>query len=171
MAKDLNKQTFEQTLHHNLQRLTTHQQDALLIAHGATGSGKTYSLFAGLAEQKHAVELGLLPRASRRLFAAAAADTRCRIEISAVEVHNENVRDLLDVEAPTLRIFEELPTGVQATASELAGDVYDESTEAMAAKGRGAGMPCLRGPRLSLPGLRGAALHSCTPRWPTNAGK
>ena len=34
------------------------------------------------------------------------------------------------------QLFEELPTGVQATASELAGDVYDESTEAMAAKAR-----------------------------------
>jgi len=64
---------------------------ACVLAYGQTGSGKTYSLL------QDSGDIGLLPRVCATLFKAVAEDkdaTYC-IHVSAVQVYNEQVEDLL----------------------------------------------------------------------------
>jgi kinesin family protein C1 len=59
-----------------------------VIAHGASGSGKSHTLFGGGEE-------GIAPRALRLLVEQAAAEGRPPLLLSVLEVYGERVRDLL----------------------------------------------------------------------------
>eukprot|EP00928_Gymnodinium_smaydae_P011409 TRINITY_DN14213_c0_g1_i1.p1 TRINITY_DN14213_c0_g1~~TRINITY_DN14213_c0_g1_i1.p1 ORF type:complete len:1130 (+),score=282.00 TRINITY_DN14213_c0_g1_i1:270-3392(+) len=67
-----------------------------VIAYGQTGSGKTYTMVGGGAPSATGSEEGMAPRAIRRVFAhLAAGNGGWRVQVSALEVYNERVRDLL----------------------------------------------------------------------------
>ncbi|XP_058017976.1 stAR-related lipid transfer protein 9 isoform X1 [Ahaetulla prasina] len=64
-----------------------------LFAYGQTGSGKTYTMMGTPAS------IGLTPRICQGLFsregASSKQSTSCRVEVSFLEIYNEQVRDLL----------------------------------------------------------------------------
>lgn len=72
-----------------------------VIAYGAGGSGKTFTL-AGpdLSPALNEEQFGILPRLVRSLFHAlsSSVDVKARVEVSYVQVYNEEVRDLLSDE-------------------------------------------------------------------------
>ncbi|KAM6460592.1 stAR-related lipid transfer protein 9 isoform 2-T2 [Liasis olivaceus] len=64
-----------------------------LFAYGQTGSGKTYTMMGTPAS------IGLTPRICQGLFSREGASSKqsasCRVEVSFLEIYNEQVRDLL----------------------------------------------------------------------------
>jgi len=65
--------------------------NACIFAYGQTGAGKTFTMM-GTSKDK-----GLIPRISENLFACFenSSETSCRVEISYIEIYNEQARDLL----------------------------------------------------------------------------
>ena len=63
-----------------------------MFAYGATGSGKTYTMLG-----KNATEKGIMPRAVSDLFKLLQKrkDKEFRIQVSYIEIYNEEIRDLL----------------------------------------------------------------------------
>ena len=66
--------------------------NATVFAYGATGSGKTYTMLG-----KNATEKGIMPRAVSDLFKLLQKrkDKEFRIQVSYIEIYNEEIRDLL----------------------------------------------------------------------------
>ena len=69
-----------------------------ILAYGQTGSGKTFSM--GTAAENVAQigdDDGLIPRAVQDLFATiqSKCDSNAHVELSYLEVYNEEIRDLL----------------------------------------------------------------------------
>ncbi|KAG5183925.1 P-loop containing nucleoside triphosphate hydrolase protein, partial [Tribonema minus] len=97
-----------------------------ILAYGQTGSGKSYSMMGLEPVHRSQVrtEDGLIPRICESLFAEIAEATRCDgggdgaelsfgVEVSYLEIYNEQVRDLFGPQAapgrapPTLRVRED----------------------------------------------------------------
>jgi len=70
-----------------------------ILAYGQTGSGKTYTMGSNFTERSGDGEtLGVIPRVVEEVLAALdeqAGDTESTLQISFLEVYNEQVRDLL----------------------------------------------------------------------------
>ena len=86
-----------------------------VFAYGQTGSGKTHTMLGSPEDP------GLIPRVLQYLFASLAADaqkqnpsmeTRHIVRVSYVEIYNERVTDLLDPEAGTKNLRENIKRGV-----------------------------------------------------------
>ena len=78
--------------------------NATVLAYGQTGSGKTFTMgTAGDASRDFASEserepLGVIPRVMRTLFERVASlpgDTSVQIKVGFIEIHKEEIRDLL----------------------------------------------------------------------------
>ena len=83
---------------------------AVIFGYGATGSGKTYTMYggewtAGTARDPdmgaEADQTGLAARIVHGLYTSPAFQTSCQVAIQALEVYNEQVFDLLSSEALT----------------------------------------------------------------------
>ncbi|GAB4852240.1 Kinesin-like protein KIN-4A [Ancistrocladus abbreviatus] len=73
--------------------------NATVLAYGQTGSGKTYTMGTGF---KDGVQMGLIPQVMDALFSKIETLKRqieFQLHVSFIEIHKEEVRDLLD---PTL---------------------------------------------------------------------
>ncbi|KAJ8612119.1 hypothetical protein CTAYLR_002420 [Chrysophaeum taylorii] len=69
--------------------------NATIFAYGQTGTGKTYTIEGSLADDEHA---GIVPRAAREIYERLDGKD-CSVRVSALEVYNEELADLLaDVE-------------------------------------------------------------------------
>ncbi|KAL0044209.1 hypothetical protein WJX82_004352 [Trebouxia sp. C0006] len=81
-----------------------------ILAYGATGSGKTFTMLGSFNENADVDNAGLIPRALRDLFAKTVQlggeDDRqhCRICMSYVEIYNERLHDLLQPFKPNARL-------------------------------------------------------------------
>ncbi|DBA96954.1 hypothetical protein WJX77_010368 [Trebouxia sp. C0004] len=81
-----------------------------ILAYGATGSGKTFTMLGSFNENADVDNAGLIPRALRDLFAKTlqlgGEDDRqhCRICMSYVEIYNERLHDLLQPFKPNARL-------------------------------------------------------------------
>lgn len=67
---------------------------ATVFAYGQTGSGKTHTM---LGYEDSAEQLGVIPRALADLFAyveQAKGKRVCDVEVSVLEIYNEQLRDL-----------------------------------------------------------------------------
>lgn len=87
-----------------------------IFAYGQTSSGKTYTMVGDDEEG----EEGVLQLAARHIFQliAACPDRDFLLRVSFVEIYNENIRDLLDPETPSLAIREDPRKGVYIEAKE-----------------------------------------------------
>ncbi|XP_065056328.1 kinesin-like protein KIF16B [Rhopilema esculentum] len=65
--------------------------NACIFAYGQTGAGKTFTMMGS------GKNTGLIPRISEKLFTSldSSSETSSRVEISYIEIYNEQVRDLL----------------------------------------------------------------------------
>tara|TARA_Y100000389_G_scaffold172606_1_gene181132 strand:+ start:3324 stop:4637 length:1314 start_codon:yes stop_codon:yes gene_type:complete len=86
-----NKDVFSKTIYKDISDLKSN----LLIAYGQTGSGKTHTL-TGTKD-----ELGLIPLAVDKLL----NDDVC-LELSVLEIYNDQIYDLLEPSKRTIEIFE-----------------------------------------------------------------
>lgn len=75
--------------------------NATLLAYGQTGAGKTYSM-GTFGNDDDADDVGILPRACQDLFDT--IDEKCdgngKVELSYLEIYNEEIRDLLSDKTP-----------------------------------------------------------------------
>lgn len=84
-------------------------QSSCVMCYGATGAGKTFTMMgpehSRSPQSRHA---GLISRCLAHLLECRAGDTAitATIRVSAVDVYNENVYDLLDAETPRLAVRE-----------------------------------------------------------------
>lgn len=87
-----------------------------IFAYGQTSSGKTYTMVGDEVEG----EEGVLHLAARDVFRliSETQDRDFLLRVSFVEIYNENIRDLLDPEMPTLQIREDPRKGVYLEAHE-----------------------------------------------------
>ncbi|XP_047978740.1 kinesin-like protein KIN-4A isoform X1 [Salvia hispanica] len=70
--------------------------NATVLAYGQTGSGKTYTMGTSL---KDGCQTGLIPKVMNALFhkiESQKGDTEVQLHVSFIEIHKEEVRDLLD---------------------------------------------------------------------------
>ncbi|KAG6406917.1 hypothetical protein SASPL_134534 [Salvia splendens] len=70
--------------------------NATVLAYGQTGSGKTYTMGTSL---KDGCQTGLIPKVMNALFRkieSQKGDTEVQLHVSFIEIHKEEVRDLLD---------------------------------------------------------------------------
>ncbi|CAH9144871.1 unnamed protein product [Cuscuta epithymum] len=70
--------------------------NATVLAYGQTGSGKTYTMGTGF---KDGFQTGLIPQAMNSLFSKIETlkhQTEFQLHVSYIEIHKEEVRDLLD---------------------------------------------------------------------------
>jgi hypothetical protein len=82
--------------------------NATVLAYGQTGSGKTFTMGCGknvplLPE----TELGILPRAIRQLYSSIeerSSEAEFLIKCAFVEIHNEEIKDLLHPATPSKSI-------------------------------------------------------------------
>eukprot|EP01137_Pigoraptor_chileana_P036915 Opistho-2@33248 len=77
-------------------------RNALVVAYGQTGSGKSHTMFGpAVSGGIRGNDVGLVQRASFRLFESIAADCVCfySTKVSIVEIYNNALRDLLDGDA------------------------------------------------------------------------
>ncbi|XP_057779688.1 kinesin-like protein KIN-4A isoform X2 [Salvia miltiorrhiza] len=71
--------------------------NATVLAYGQTGSGKTYTMGTSL---KDGCQTGLIPKVMNALFSkieSQKGDIEFQLHVSFIEIHNEEVRDLLDL--------------------------------------------------------------------------
>lgn len=85
-----------------------------ILAYGQTGSGKTYTMSGGLEGTD---QEGILPRAIRDLFCAKSNhDGDVAITLTYVEIHNDEIRDLLSeecsIENSPLKLRDQGPEGI-----------------------------------------------------------
>lgn len=81
-----------------------------ILAFGQTGSGKTHTMMGSVAVPE---EFGIVPRAIRTIFEEKeAASDEFNVEISYVEIYNENVYDLLGPNA-TKDLSQKVPLPVR----------------------------------------------------------
>jgi len=87
-----------------------------IFAYGQTSSGKTYTMVGDEVEG----EEGVLHLAARDVFRliSETQDRDFLLRVSFVEIYNENIRDLLDPDTPTLQIREDPRKGVYLEAHE-----------------------------------------------------
>lgn len=99
-----------------------------VMAYGQTGSGKSYCMMgpnpASFSQPGGSEREGIVPRLCRRLFQladhcnsgarrdAAAGVEFVRVEVSYVELYNEEIRDLLNPGSGPLKLRETPATGV-----------------------------------------------------------
>ena len=75
--------------------------NSTVLAYGQTGSGKTYTMGSSSWSALSDKELGVLPRAFRQIFdaknarEAAGGGSQMVLKASFVEIHNEELRDLV----------------------------------------------------------------------------
>uniref|UniRef100_A0A8C4X2V4 Kinesin motor domain-containing protein n=1 Tax=Erpetoichthys calabaricus TaxID=27687 RepID=A0A8C4X2V4_ERPCA len=71
-----------------------------IFAYGQTGSGKTYTLGGGHVVAASDEEKGIIPRAIHEIFQSIAENhnTDFTVKVSYIEVHKEELRDLLELE-------------------------------------------------------------------------
>lgn len=74
--------------------------NATILAYGQTGAGKTHTMGSAAAtftEEEEKEEDGMIPRACIDLFenVEKKCDGNCRVELSYLEIYNEEIRDLL----------------------------------------------------------------------------
>ena len=81
--------------------------NATVFAYGQTGSGKTYTMGAGTVAGWAPEEIGVIPRAVAQLFNALEAcgpEEEWSLRVSFLEIHNEEVKDLLHPRTPSKAI-------------------------------------------------------------------
>ncbi|KAI7872054.1 P-loop containing nucleoside triphosphate hydrolase protein [Spinellus fusiger] len=73
--------------------------NATILAYGQTGSGKTYSMGTSATTHTDSIHNGIVPRFINSLFESVesmrSADHSCQIFVSFLELHNEDIVDLL----------------------------------------------------------------------------
>uniref|UniRef100_A0A8C4RFR1 Kinesin motor domain-containing protein n=1 Tax=Erpetoichthys calabaricus TaxID=27687 RepID=A0A8C4RFR1_ERPCA len=71
-----------------------------VFAYGQTGSGKTYTLGGGYVVSSSDEEKGIIPRAIHEIFQNISENhnTDFTVKVSYIEVHKEDLRDLLELE-------------------------------------------------------------------------
>ena len=78
--------------------------NATVFAYGQTGSGKTYTMGSSASNALTEDEVGIIPRVISDVFAGAEklrGQSECVVRCAFLEVHNEEVRDLLHPDTPT----------------------------------------------------------------------
>eukprot|EP00741_Cyanophora_paradoxa_P018513 tig00021070_g17872.t2 len=73
--------------------------NATVLAYGQTGSGKTYTMGSGNSANLLEHEVGIIPRVIKELFATIEkkkGEADFTLRVSFIEIHNEELRDLLD---------------------------------------------------------------------------
>ncbi|KAG9138578.1 hypothetical protein Leryth_012919 [Lithospermum erythrorhizon] len=91
--------------------------NATVLAYGQTGSGKTYTMGTGFRD---GYQSGLIPQAMNTLFRKIETlkhQTEFQLHVSFIEIHKEEVRDLLDSNA----INRSEPMNVQANKVNVPG--------------------------------------------------
>lgn len=83
-----------------------------VFAYGQTGTGKTWTMEGSLDDDDDA---GIMPRCARSIFAS--VDEDFSVRVSAVEVYNEELSDLLDTGKKSLKIIDG-PGGVRCAGNE-----------------------------------------------------
>ena len=81
--------------------------NATVLAYGQTGSGKTYTMGSTAAHAGGDDEVGVIPRVIRDIFAGIdkrRGASECTVRCAFLEVHNEEVRDLLHPDVTTKKI-------------------------------------------------------------------
>ena len=81
--------------------------NATVLAYGQTGSGKTYTMGSTAAHAGGDDEVGVIPRVIRDIFAGIdkrRGASECTVRCAFLEVHNEEVRDLLHPDVVTKKI-------------------------------------------------------------------
>ncbi|MCO5598965.1 hypothetical protein L7F22_053064 [Adiantum nelumboides] len=81
--------------------------NATVLAYGQTGSGKTHTMGSANSNIVHEHELGILPRVISQLYKSIEEQNRAEflVKCSFVEIHNEEIKDLLHPETPSKSIF------------------------------------------------------------------
>jgi hypothetical protein len=77
--------------------------NATVLAYGPTGSGKTFTMGSSAAGLGAAGQLGVIPRVIQQLYAGIAArqgEAMFVVKAQFLEIHNEEVRDLLHPDIP-----------------------------------------------------------------------
>lgn len=80
-----------------------------IFAYGQTGAGKTHTMFG----PRHSP--GIIPRVSHHLFSqieGASPDIEHTVEVSCMEIHMEQIKDLLNPQATEFAIHEDKDNGV-----------------------------------------------------------
>uniref|UniRef100_A0A0E0KFY5 Kinesin motor domain-containing protein n=1 Tax=Oryza punctata TaxID=4537 RepID=A0A0E0KFY5_ORYPU len=95
-----------------------------LVCYGQSGTGKTYTMFGALAAMVHSssdhADRGIVPRVFQNLFAqiqgrqesSPEKQTSYQCRCSFLEVHNEQINDLLDPSQRNLQIRENAGNGI-----------------------------------------------------------
>ncbi|KAI5078628.1 hypothetical protein GOP47_0006299 [Adiantum capillus-veneris] len=81
--------------------------NATVLAYGQTGSGKTHTMGSANSNFLQEHELGILPRVIRQLYKSIEEENRAEflVKCSFVEIHNEEIKDLVHPETPSKSIF------------------------------------------------------------------
>ena len=86
--------------------------NAAIFAYGQTGSGKTYTMCGDIDDEQRR---GLIPRSLEFTFAELEAKSRegcsVKLQVTLIEIYNEQIIDLLDGEARALQLRENALTG------------------------------------------------------------
>lgn len=102
------------------------EKDGVIISYGQTSSGKTYTMIGNLDMRQKNDQQGILPRAIGEVFALIQRRQRLhytQISVSAIEIYNEQVKDLLNPEHGILKVTvgvngsNSLPDAVRVPAS------------------------------------------------------
>ena len=81
--------------------------NATVLAYGQTGSGKTYTMGSAALSAGADDEIGVIPRVIQDIFAGIRkrrGTSECTVRCAFLEVHNEEVRDLLHPDVTTKKI-------------------------------------------------------------------
>ena len=81
--------------------------NATVLAYGQTGSGKTYTMGSAALSALADDEVGVIPRVIQDIFAGIErrkGKSECTVRCAFLEVHNEEVRDLLHPDVTTKKI-------------------------------------------------------------------
>ncbi|KAH7373367.1 hypothetical protein KP509_17G051700 [Ceratopteris richardii] len=81
--------------------------NATVLAYGQTGSGKTHTMGSANSNLLQEHELGILPRVIHHLYKSIEEHKKAEflVKCSFVEIHNEEIKDLLHPETPSKSIF------------------------------------------------------------------
>eukprot|EP00928_Gymnodinium_smaydae_P010954 TRINITY_DN14117_c0_g8_i1.p1 TRINITY_DN14117_c0_g8~~TRINITY_DN14117_c0_g8_i1.p1 ORF type:complete len:766 (-),score=97.94 TRINITY_DN14117_c0_g8_i1:118-2394(-) len=110
-------EVYEGTCQNMMSAAVVQGRSATVFVYGATGAGKTYTMFGERAESQQ----GMIYRAVRDVFQTlekhdfgrTKEGSRLEVKVSFLEIYNETVRDLLqDASAPSCRVLEDERRGV-----------------------------------------------------------
>jgi hypothetical protein len=116
-------------------------ENVTVFAYGATGAGKTHTMFGNTRTDTAAdhADAGIIPNSLRDLFRLISATSKQKAEnitvsFGYVEVYNEQVYDLLDPTVKLLQVREDQEKGIVVAAgmNEMPIESYEEALELIA---------------------------------------